>query len=212
MRWKRTARRSCCKELWCTDEDKELQRLLERNLNLLPGDQISPGQNLRWLLVKREMPGVNPSSGENLWCIDFLLVDQDGVPTLVECKRQNDARTRREVVGQMLAYAASGRHYWTAPDFRSQAQNTAGDEPKLRENLKKLTGSETVPEEFFAAMERNPQRSKMRLHASINTGNSHRRPVGFRFYRGSSGSEARLQGRNGAFLAHSGRGSVLGSP
>jgi hypothetical protein len=50
--------------LVCTDEDKELQRLLERNLDLLPGDQISPDQSLRWLLVKREMPVVNPSSGE----------------------------------------------------------------------------------------------------------------------------------------------------
>ena len=67
----------------CADEDSELQRLLERNLNILPGDQISPGQNLRWLLVKREMPVVNPSTGENLWSIDFLLADQDGVPTLV---------------------------------------------------------------------------------------------------------------------------------
>jgi hypothetical protein len=57
------------------DEDKELQMLLERNLNLLPGDQISPGQDLRWLLVKREMPVVNPSSGENLWSIDFLTVE-----------------------------------------------------------------------------------------------------------------------------------------
>lgn len=147
----------------CVDEDTELQMLLERNLNLLPGDQISPGQDLRWLLVKREMPVVNPSSGENLWSIDLLLVDQDGVPTLVECKRHNDTRSRREVVGQMLEYAASGRHYWTASDFRSQAQNTAGDESKLSQKLKELTGSETVPEEFFAVMERNLQRSKMRL-------------------------------------------------
>ena len=70
--------------LQCKDEGKELQRLLERNLNLLPPDQISPGQSLRWLLVKREMPVVNPSTGDNWWSIDFLLADQDGVPTLVE--------------------------------------------------------------------------------------------------------------------------------
>ncbi|HEY7392808.1 MAG TPA: hypothetical protein VH640_30085 [Bryobacteraceae bacterium] len=147
----------------CADEDKELQRLLERNLNLLPGDQISPGQDLRWLLVKREMPVVNPSTGENLWSIDFLLVDQDGIPTLIECKRRNDTRSRREIVGQVLEYAASGRYYWTASDFRIQAQNTAGDEAKLRQMLNDLTGSDTVPEEFFAVMEKNLQRSKMRL-------------------------------------------------
>jgi hypothetical protein len=147
----------------CTDEGKELQELLEHNLNLLPGDEISPGQDLRWLLVKREMPVVNPSTGENLWSIDFLLVDQDGVPTLVECKRHKDTRSRREVVGQMLEYAASGRYYWTASDFRSQAQSAAGDESKLCQRLKELTGTETVPEEFFAVMERNLQQSKMRL-------------------------------------------------
>jgi hypothetical protein len=147
----------------CTDEDQELQRLIEHNLNLLPGDQISPGQDLRWLLVKREMPVVNPSSAQNLYSLDFLLVDQDAVPTLVECKRHNNTQSRREVVGQMLEYAASGRYYWSASDFRSQAQNTAGDESKLRQKLKELTGSETVPEEFFAVMERNLQQSKMRL-------------------------------------------------
>src|SRR5450755_4613064 len=86
------------KRVFCQDEDRELQQLLEKNLDLLPGDQISPGQSLRWLLVKREMPVVNPSSGDNWWSIDFLLVDQYGVPTLVECKRHNDTRSRREVV------------------------------------------------------------------------------------------------------------------
>ena len=63
----------------------------------------------------------------------------------------------------MLEYAANGRHYWTASDFRSQAQSSAGDETKLLQKLKELTGSEIVLEEFFAVMERNLQRSRMRL-------------------------------------------------
>jgi hypothetical protein len=147
----------------CGDEDKELQLLLERNLNLLPGDQISPGQDLRWLLIKREMPVVNPSTGDPWWSVDFLVVDQYGIPTIVECKRRNDTRSRREVVGQMLEYAASGRHYWTASDFRSHAQNAAGDEAKLSTKLKELTGSDTDPEDFFSSVEKNLQRSKMRL-------------------------------------------------
>jgi hypothetical protein len=91
----------------CTNEDKELQRLLENNLDLLPGEQINPEEKLRWLLIKREMPVTNPASGEIWWSIDFFLVDQFGIPTLVECKRRNDTRSRREVVGQMLEYAAN---------------------------------------------------------------------------------------------------------
>jgi hypothetical protein len=34
------------------------------------------------------------------------------VPTLVEVKRSDDTRIRREVVGQMLDYAANGVVYW----------------------------------------------------------------------------------------------------
>jgi hypothetical protein len=41
-----------------------------------------------------------------------LFVDQDAVPTLVEVKRGSDTRIRREVVGQMLDYAANAVAYW----------------------------------------------------------------------------------------------------
>ena len=147
----------------CTNEDKELQRLLENNLDLLPGEQINPEEKLRWLIIKREMPVTNPSSGEIWWSIDFFLVDQFGIPTLVECKRRNDTRSRREVVGQMLEYAANGRHYWSASDMRSYAQNAAGDEAKLAAKLRDLTGAETDAEVFFASVEQNLHTSKMRL-------------------------------------------------
>ena len=147
----------------CADEDKELQQLLEHNLDLLPGDQIDSGEALRWLLIKREMPAVNPASGDIAWSIDFLLADQYGVPTLVECKRRNDSRSPRETVGQMLEYAASGRYYWSASDFRSHAQDTAKGEDGLNARLRGLTGSETDSEDFFLSMEKNLQQSKLRL-------------------------------------------------
>ena len=34
---------------------RELQNLLEKNLDLTPGDQVDPDDPRRWLLVKREM-------------------------------------------------------------------------------------------------------------------------------------------------------------
>ena len=39
----------------CKDEEKELQNPLKQNPDLLPGDQISPDDPRRWLLIKREM-------------------------------------------------------------------------------------------------------------------------------------------------------------
>src|SRR5262245_27097115 len=61
----------------CKNEDQELQRLLESNFELLPGDQIDPDEPRRWLLVKREMPVPDPSTGSDRWSIDFFFVDQD---------------------------------------------------------------------------------------------------------------------------------------
>jgi hypothetical protein len=63
----------------------------------------------------------------------------------------------------MLEYAANGRHYWSASDMRSHAQNAAGDEAALLAKLRDLTGSETDADIFFAAVEQNLHKSKMRL-------------------------------------------------
>ncbi|MXY56470.1 MAG: hypothetical protein F4029_20310 [Gammaproteobacteria bacterium] len=87
------------------DEDM-LQQLLAEHLELLDGEQMRPGDPLRWMLVSREM-------GIDRFSVDHLLVDQDGLPTLVEVKRSTDTRIRREVVGQMLDYAANAAVTWS---------------------------------------------------------------------------------------------------
>ena len=52
------------------------------------------------------------------WSVDHLFLDQDAVPTLVEVKRSSDTRIRREVVGQMIDYAANGVVYWPLEQLR----------------------------------------------------------------------------------------------
>lgn len=106
----------------CQNEDRELQLILEQNFDLLPGDQIDPENPRRWLLIKREMPVPDPSTGIDRWSIDFMFADQDAIPTFVECKRFTDTRARREVVGQMLEYAANGHHYWDKDALREFAR------------------------------------------------------------------------------------------
>lgn len=54
----------------------------------------------------------NDENGGAIWSIDYLFLDQNGIPTLVEVKRSTDTRIRREVVGQMLDYASSGSLFW----------------------------------------------------------------------------------------------------
>lgn len=105
--------------------EDQLQRYLADYSDLIPGDQIDPESPRRWLLVAREIgvPGTEGETGR--WSLDHLFLDQDGTPTFVECKRATDTRTRREVVAQMLDYAANGLTYWTMDRLRQAAAETA---------------------------------------------------------------------------------------
>lgn len=64
------------------------------------------------LLIKREQPVPDSMGGSGRWSLDHLFVTQAGVPVLAELKRASDTRLRREVVGQLLDYAANGVAYW----------------------------------------------------------------------------------------------------
>ena len=88
------------------------QRLLADYPNLLAGDQIDVESARRWVLIAREMAVPDQQDGANRWSVDHLFLDQDAIPTLVEVKRASDTRIRREVVGQMLDYAANAVAYW----------------------------------------------------------------------------------------------------
>ncbi len=57
--------------------------------------------------------------GGGRWSVDHLFFDQDAVPTLVEVKRSSDTRIRREVIGQMLDYAANAVVYWPIETLRT---------------------------------------------------------------------------------------------
>lgn len=95
-----------------------LQGFLESHPKLLARDEIDPTRPRQWLLIAREV-GV-PSGERSAGRMDHLFVDQDGVPTLVEVKRSTDTRIRREVVGQMLDYAANAVVYLPIEQFREQ--------------------------------------------------------------------------------------------
>jgi hypothetical protein len=147
----------------CTSEDRELQSILEKNPDLLPGEQIDPEDPRRWLLIKREMPVPDPATGSERWSIDFLFADQDAIPTFVECKRFLDTRSRREIMGQMLEYAANG--YWTGEKMRGFAEDTAGSRgTRLDDELRRLqlAGGESA-DTFFAKLEDNLRQGQVRL-------------------------------------------------
>lgn len=149
----------------CTNEDKELQQILERNLDLLPGDQINPDEPRRWVMIKREMAVPDPTTGANRWSIDLFLADQDGIPTFVECKRHDDSRARREVVGQMLEYVANGHHYWDMETIKQLAEKSAVARGTNVASVITSFGPKWVDniDEYFAEVERNLRAGNVRM-------------------------------------------------
>lgn len=149
----------------CENEDLELQLILEKNPELLPGDQIDPENPRRWLLIKREMPVPNPNTGSDRWSIDFLFADQDAIPTFVECKRFKDTRSRREVVGQMFEYAANGHYYWTKEMLQDFAEQTAKQKGlSLQEAIRGLGPTDfDSAEAFFERLQENLREGQVRI-------------------------------------------------
>ncbi len=148
------------------DKEDDLQALLADYPDLLPGDQINFDEPRRWILVARELgvPGNKDEAGR--WSLDHLFLDQDGIPTFVECKRASDTRSRREVVAQMLDYAANGISYWQMDSLRQAAAETTQRSGKsLDEEILKLTnsgGPETI-DQFWKTVEQNLRTGAVRL-------------------------------------------------
>jgi len=144
------------------NEDVQLQSILEKNHNLLPGDQMNPEDPRRWLLIKREMPVPNPGSAVDCWRLDFLFADQDAIPTIVEAKRSSDPRLRREVVGQMLDYAANAVVYLPVATIRARFEETC-QSPDPGRMIQDTLGSEIDPEDFWLRVKTNLEAGKIRM-------------------------------------------------
>lgn len=74
------------------------------------------------------------------WSLDHLFLDQDGIPTLVEVKRSSDTRIRREVVGQVMDYAANAVAYWPPSALRQRLDDTHADTGGADEQILALLG------------------------------------------------------------------------
>lgn len=144
------------------DSEELLQRLLVRYPDLLAGSQVDAESPRKWLFVARE-PGIPAEEeGGDRWALDHLFLDQDGIPTLVEVKRSTDTRIRREVVGQMLEYAANAVVYWPAERIRSLFEETCRtkrvDPHQVVQNL-----TEGEEDKFWQAVKTNIQARRIRM-------------------------------------------------
>jgi len=138
-------------------EANGLQTWIAEHPELLAGAEIEPDDPRRFLLVRREAPIEGLS-------VDHLFVDQDATPTFVETKKAQNRQARREIVAQMLDYAAEASAGWSGDKLeewlaqRCQQQGLDADE-----QLAGLEPSVEGPAEFWQRVEENLRAGNIRL-------------------------------------------------
>lgn len=145
------------------DSEVVLQKLLADYPNLLSGSQIDPDNPRRWLLISREMSIPLEESPSNFF-VDHLFLDQDAVPTLVEVKRSSDLRIRREIIGQMLDYAANASQNWPLETIIAKFEAYCeSHEIDPAGTLDDFLGDDISSDEFWQMAATNLRDGKLRL-------------------------------------------------
>lgn len=148
--------------LFASEDD--LQDIIARYPALLAGAQMTPDDPRRWLLVQREM-GLPIRSGDtDNFSVDHLFVDHEAIPTVVEVKRSTDSRIRREVVGQMLDYAANGVRYWPVDRLRRlYEEQCRQDERDPLGYLRETVGPDVDPDDFWVRVGEHLEIGRIRM-------------------------------------------------
>lgn len=114
--------------------ESTLQEILCEYPEIIPGEEINKQNSPQFLVIRREA-GVTAGS------IDLLLIDGEGIPTVIETKLIDNREIRRSVLAQGLEYIAhlksewnskriieEGRQFWSARggDFEIEFVNRLG--------------------------------------------------------------------------------------
>lgn len=146
------------------EAEELLQRLLADHSDLLAGDQINSDSPRRWLFIGREMGVPGEEGGSDQWSLDHLFIDQDAVPTFVEVKRSSDTRSRREVVAQMLDYAANAATYWPVSRMRERhASMCESSGVDAEEHILELIGDDGDIEGYWDRADQNLRSGRVRM-------------------------------------------------
>jgi hypothetical protein len=112
------------------------------------------------LLISRE-PAIGDGETASRWSLDHLFVTKSGVPVLVELKRASDTRIRREVVGQLIDYAANASAHWAAGTIAATFAKTVGLD-QADELLGEFVGDRS-PDEFWEQVDSNLRSGRIKL-------------------------------------------------
>ena len=127
---------------------------------------MTPAEPRRFILVTAEA-GIAISEGSgDYFSLDHLFIDQDGIPTLVEVKRSTDPRLRREVIGQMLEYAANASAFWSSERLRTVYERRcekAALDPETELQALDTAGTAVSPDDIWEKVSSNLRQERLRL-------------------------------------------------
>lgn len=145
--------------------EDELQELISSHPELL-ARSVDDDQNARWLSIDREVR-ITFAEDEDTshWRLDNLFIDGHGVPTLVEVKRSSDPRVRREVVAQLLDYAASFHADWSHGKLRDVWLSGANNDRDLDQSFDDFLSASAFDTEtaLWDAVDTNVSAGRLRL-------------------------------------------------
>lgn len=146
------------------DAEADLQKLVAEYPGLLSGEQMNPDNPRRFILIGREQGIADIIGGGHRWSLDHLLIDQDAIPTLVEAKRQSNSEIRREIVGQMMDYAAHATQTWNVGDIRQAFEKRVADAGQDSDSvLSELLREEPDADAFWQRVDDNLRAARLRL-------------------------------------------------
>ena len=128
-----------------------LQQLIFSEPDLLPLDKIEAGSG-KLIPICRELS--IPKPGGNVF-LDILGITSTGRPVLIECKLWRNPQARREVIAQILEYAALLRR-WSYADLTARVKartSWGGDNPIYAQAA--ASGSPLGEVEFTDSLARN---------------------------------------------------------
>ncbi len=145
------------------DSEALLQELLEKYPNLLGIDHHDQRFN-QWLLIKRTGTIPTDDMGMERWSLNHLFLDHQAIPTLVEVQHEGEYRPRREIIGQMLDYAANAVLYWPVESILDQFEINCRRQNRDPEQVfEDFLGENADEEQFWQQVKTNLQAGKIRL-------------------------------------------------
>lgn len=136
------------------DKETEFQALVKETFDLILATQTDAPS-----VIAREVH--TPLGG----MIDVVAVDADGVVTLCECKRAQNAEARRTVLAQLLEYAG-GMHELSFASFRARMNARLDDD--LVEEMRVVAGDEFDEHEWLGEVTGRLERGDFRLIVAVD--------------------------------------------